>query len=416
MIARAILSSVALFLIGLVSPVTAAGEPPLLSGIRHSTAADQTRIVLDLSAPAVFSERRESEPPSVVIVLPGASAGGAARGERVGDGAVEGIEVRAGEAGLEIAVALAVAVECDVFSLDATADKPFRIVIDVPRAATGSAPRAITEGEPPARPGIEGAKSPETAKPAIAAPAAAAAAAHIRRVVIDPGHGGEDWGTRGYGGLVEKKLTLDIARRVARILRASGNGWEATLTRDDDTFVSLPRRVRMAQTARADLFVSVHANSSPSASARGVEIFFVSLSKATDQAAEELADKENAAHLIGVDSLAGAEEAAGSDDLIGILLDMRQSETIERSSALAEEMIAAFRADGEIPVRGVKQAGFQVLKSVVVPSVLVEVGFVTNSAEAKRLLRPEYRERLAEGMANGIASFLATETGMRATR
>ena len=114
--------------------------------------------------------------------------------------------------------------------------------------------------------------------------------------------------------------------------------------------------------------------------------------------------------------VAAAEETAGSDDLIGILLDMRQSETIERSSALAEEIIGAFRADGEVPVRGVKQAGFQVLKSVVVPSVLVEVGFVTNSGEAKRLLKPEYRERLAEGMANGIASFLATETGMRATR
>jgi N-acetylmuramoyl-L-alanine amidase len=299
-------------------------------------------------------------------------------------------------------------------------------VIDVPRAATGGGPRAITESESSTPVEVEPRPSPrsdarsegpaDAAKPAVAAPAASATASQIRRVVIDPGHGGEDWGTRGYGGLVEKKLTLDIARRVARLIRASGNGWEATLTRDDDSFVSLPRRVRMAQTARADLFVSVHANSSPSASARGVEIFFVSLSKATDQAAEELADKENAAHLIGVDSLASAEEAAGSDDLIGILLDMRQSETIERSSALAEEIIGAFRADGEVPVRGVKQAGFQVLKSVVVPSVLVEVGFVTNAGEAKRLLKPEYRERLAEGLANGIASFLATETGMRATR
>ncbi len=427
MIVRAVLSSVALFLIGLVpSMAVAAGEPPVLSGIRHSSAPDQTRIVLDLSAPTTFSERRETEPPSVVILLPGVSVGDAARGERVGDGAVEGIEVRATEAGLEVAVALGAAVECDVFSLDPNAEKPFRIVIDVPRAATGGGARAITEsvaseasdgGPRPSPLSDARATGPaDAAKPAVATPAAAATASHVRRVVIDPGHGGEDWGTRGYGGLVEKKLTLDIARRVARLLRASGNGWEATLTRDDDTFVSLPRRVRMAQTARADLFVSVHANSSPSPAARGVEIFFVSLSKATDQAAEELADKENAAHLIGVDSIAGAEEAAGSDDLIGILLDMRQSETIERSSALAEEIIGAFRADGEVPVRGVKQAGFQVLKSVVVPSVLVEVGFVTNAGEAKRLLKPEYRERLAEGMANGIASFLATETGMRATR
>jgi N-acetylmuramoyl-L-alanine amidase len=426
MTARSVLCSVLLLLAGPDASSAAAGEPAVLSRIRHSSAADQTRIVLDLSAAAVFLERREADPPTVVVVFPDADVGDGVRGEPVADGAVEGIELRATEAGLEVIVALTAAVDCDVFPLDATADKPFRVVIDVPRATTAGAPRASAASEeagapggganarPPAGGSATGPSAPSG--PAIAAPAASASAAPVYRVVIDPGHGGEDWGTRGYGGLVEKKLTLDIARRIARFVRASGSGWNATLTREDDSFVSLQRRVRMAQTAQADLFVSIHANSSPSPSARGVEVFFVSLSKATDQAAEELADKENAAHLIGVDSLAAANGAAASDDLLGILLDMRQSETIERSSSLAEEIIEAYRSDGQVPVRGVKQAGFQVLKSVVVPSVLVEVGFVTNSTEAKLLLKPEYRERLARAIASGIESFLTTETGMRATR
>jgi N-acetylmuramoyl-L-alanine amidase len=308
--------------------------------------------------------------------------------------------------GLEVHVTLASAGDCDVFALDAYADKPFRVVIDVPRSTPGSRPPA--SGAPPSDAPPPGAR-PSTARPSTAS----VPTRPVRRIVVDPGHGGEDWGTRGYGGLVEKKLTLDISRRVVRLLNAPGTGCEATLTRDDDTFVGLGRRVRLAQTKGADLFVSVHANSSPNSSARGVEIFFVSLSQATDQASQELADKENAAHLIGVDSLAASEDTLASEDLLGILLDMRQSETIGRSSSLAEAIISSYRAGGEVPVRGVKQAGFQVLRSVVVPSVLVEVGFVTNVEEGKRLLRPEYRDRIAGGIASGVMSFLSTETGMR---
>lgn len=355
----------------------AAAAAPVVTGIRHWTGPDHTRIVLDLSTPAAFSQLAETRPRSVTVRLDGASLASGVSGFSIADGAVAGVSVQAVASGVEVTVALEIEAVCSVFPMEPLGEKPDRLVIDVARPAR---PAEIPEPPPP-----------------------------VRRIVIDPGHGGDDLGARGFGRTVEKTITLDIAKRVARLVDGPDDREVAVLTRERDEFVPLGRRVLVARDARADLFVSIHANSSPDPSGHGAEVYFVSLSGATDVAAQELADKENAADLVGGTSEAAKEEILASEDLLGILLDMTQSETVERSSRLAESVLDALRRRGRIPVRAVKQAGFRVLRSVVVPSILVEVGFVTNRDEARRLLSPAYRERIAEGIAAGIEGFLALD-------
>jgi N-acetylmuramoyl-L-alanine amidase len=351
-----------------------------LMGVRYWTGPDHTRIVLDVSTPVTFTQQ-SAGPRTLVVHLDGVSAAGdARRALRIADGVVRDVAVDSTATGIEVAVSLEVDAECRVFPIAPQGEKPDRLVIDVARAA-----------EPTLEPAAP--RPPERRE---------------RRIVIDPGHGGEDFGARGFGRTIEKAITLDIAKRVARLVDGPNDREVAVLTRERDEFVPLGRRVRVARDARADLFVSIHANSSPDPSGHGVEVFFVSLSGATDVAAQELADKENAADLIEGSADAG-EAVLASDDLLGILLDMTQSETIERSSRLAESVIEAIRRRARVPVRGVKQAEFRVLRSVVVPSILIEVGFVTNREEAKKLSSSAHRERIAEGIADGIERFLELE-------
>ncbi|MFN0149914.1 MAG: N-acetylmuramoyl-L-alanine amidase [bacterium] len=231
-------------------------------------------------------------------------------------------------------------------------------------------------------------------------------------VVVDPGHGGVDRGAEIEGSIVEKEITLDIARRVAAILKSKGSGTRVTLTRDRDRSVPLAARARVARERGIDLFISIHANASNDPTAFGAEVYFLSLEHATDDAAEALAEFENAA-LFGDDEAAGGDDGAGSsEELQSIVLDVARGETVERSSALAEMVVDAFRSARAVPERGVKQADFAVLRSVTAPSILVEVGFVTNPEEAERLAKGSYRQRIAEGIALGAENFLSREAGI----
>jgi N-acetylmuramoyl-L-alanine amidase len=213
-------------------------------------------------------------------------------------------------------------------------------------------------------------------------------------VVIDPGHGGENHGARGAGGLLEKDLVLDVSLRLARRLEERGVG--VVLTRSDDRFVSLEERTSIANDARGDLFVSIHANASRSRSARGIETFFVSM-EASDEAAQQIANLENQA-------FAGSEAVAriSEDPLLGILGDLIATEHLVESqefARLVERRLASDRS------RGVKQAPFVVLMGVQMPAALVEIGFLTNPAEERGLRTSAERDRLAEGMAGAVVEF-----------
>ncbi|MDQ7005661.1 MAG: N-acetylmuramoyl-L-alanine amidase [Acidobacteriota bacterium] len=224
---------------------------------------------------------------------------------------------------------------------------------------------------------------------------AAGAGRAVRRIVIDPGHGGEEEGARGPSGLLEKDVVLDVARRLAARLRASG--YQVVLTRDGDEDLSLDDRAAIANRERADLFVSIHANASAYSRAVGAETFFLSR-EATDDAARTTAALENNA--------AGVVPDPGTGEAISLILwDLAQVEYLEESSELAEIIQQRLNAALGIKDRGVRQAPFRVLVGATCPAVLVELGFMTNPAEEARLGTAPHRRRLAEVLFEAIEDF-----------
>jgi N-acetylmuramoyl-L-alanine amidase len=217
-------------------------------------------------------------------------------------------------------------------------------------------------------------------------------------VVIDPGHGGMDPGAIR-SGLQEKDLTLDIARELARQIEAVP-GYRAVLTRGGDYFVSLAERVRIAQKAQGDIFVSIHCNTNRRLAMDGMEVYFLSLQGATDREAQELADAENAADLVGL-----APDEAGDDSVLSILMDLRMTRVLDQSSRLAEEILAAARRSPVVAARKVKQARFQVLRSLAMPSALVEMAFLSNERDRRLLATAAGRRQLAGLVREGLFSY-----------
>ncbi len=216
--------------------------------------------------------------------------------------------------------------------------------------------------------------------------------------VVDPGHGGEQAGASGPGGLREKDLTLQIARRVARRLERLGA--RVVLTRRGDETVPLDERAALAKIQKADLFLSIHLNAMPGrarATTRGVETYFLS-ADATDANAKAVAARENADRLAG-------EEKDASDPVAGILESLGDAEALEESSRLAyavhERLVGRLGAED----RGVKQAPFYVLAGARMAAVLVEVGFLSHRQEGRLLSQASYQEELAAGIAEGVAAW-----------
>lgn len=224
----------------------------------------------------------------------------------------------------------------------------------------------------------------------------ARAADRFDRVVLDAGHGGDDHGAEGPAGLLEKELVLDVTRRLKA--RIESDGVRVVLTRDDDVYVPLDERTAIANRAGADLFVSIHANAASARSARGVEIFFVAL-EASDDAARQLAERENAAFR-------EASPASPDDPLASILGDLAAADQLRESdefARLANKEVAALATS--VPSRGVKQAPFVVLMGVKMPAALVEIGFITNPTEERDLASPRYRDRVADALARAVFEF-----------
>lgn len=221
-------------------------------------------------------------------------------------------------------------------------------------------------------------------------------------VVLDPGHGGDAQGAIGPDGVREKDLSLAIARRIAARLKRLGA--KVVLTRTGDISVPLANRAAIATAIRADLFVSVHLNSMPTAEqrrhSRGVETYFLS-ADATDSHARAVAARENA------DRLAGEPEPDPDDPVAGILGDLQDADALQGSSRLAyavhEKLVSRLRAED----RGVKQAPFYVLAGARMPAVLLEVGFVSHADESRKLRSAAYQERIAEAVAEGVRAFRA---------
>ncbi len=216
----------------------------------------------------------------------------------------------------------------------------------------------------------------------------------VRTIVIDPGHGGEEFGAVGKNGTTEKKLTLIFAKELKGIIERN-LGVRVILTRDDDSFVSLDERTSIANNAKADLFVSIHFNYSEDPTVKGPETYFLSY-KATDSDARLLAYKENL----------GKIKEAPSSDIELILWDMAQSQYLYQSSRLAEMVQMELASEMGVTNRGVKQAPFAVLMGATMPAILVEVDFISNPDEEKLLLTSDYRHRLEMAIFRGIQKYI----------
>jgi N-acetylmuramoyl-L-alanine amidase len=225
----------------------------------------------------------------------------------------------------------------------------------------------------------------------------------IGKIVIDPGHGGHDTGTIGPNGLTEKDLVLDVSQRLGKLLE-SRLGAEVDYTRDDDTFIPLETRTAIANQDQADLFVSVHANSSQDPDARGVETYYLNFTTSRD--ALDVAARENAV----------------SDQSIYELQDLVKKialkEKIEESREFASDVQGALHTglavkNPGLRDRGVKRAPFIVLIGANMPSILAEISFVSNPGDERKLKTPEYRQRIAESLYRGIAKYVSGLSGVR---
>ena len=351
------------------SPVVAQAQAPktppvTLEDLRSRSYPSFTRIVIETSS-AVTHRVESTAGKEMRIRLLGLS--GAPQVEAISDGFVD--EARLERAGAD--VLLRVIFEGAAGELrTSTLDDPPRLVLDFNRPA-----------EPATR-------SRQAATP-------------LRTIVLDAGHGGHDSGAVGPGGLMEKELVLEVTKRVARMLELQMNV-KVLLSRDADHFVTLRDRTSFANRERADLFVSIHANAHRVVASEGVEVYFLS-SEATDNAARQVAAAENS--VVQLEKPANGRVAVKSDIVKTMLWDLAQAEFQSESSRLAETVLDAMTQALRIPNRGVKQAGFYVLGGAAMPAILVEIGFVTNPKEERRLKDSKYRDEIARAIFSGLGDY-----------
>ncbi|MCH8503087.1 MAG: N-acetylmuramoyl-L-alanine amidase [Ectothiorhodospiraceae bacterium] len=218
-------------------------------------------------------------------------------------------------------------------------------------------------------------------------------------VAIDPGHGGRDPGAIGPSGTLEKNVVLEVGRKVAYLLEKEP-GVRPLLIRDSDVFVPLAERREKARSERADIFISLHADATESGGPRGSSVYTLSQTGATSQAARLLAQRENAADMIGGVSL------SDKDDLVrSVLGDLSRGATLEASVELAADLLQELATVGPIHKRDVERAGFVVLQSLDMPSVLVELAFISNPHEERLLRSPDHQWKLARSIAAGVISY-----------
>ncbi len=250
--------------------------------------------------------------------------------------------------------------------------------------------RVVVEvGRPPAARAVEPVAVPE--------------AAPSPTIVIDPGHGGSETGAVGPGGLEEKDVTLQIARRLAAAVQKLFP-CRVVLTRESDGAISLDDRTAVANHEKADLFLSIHANSSRSSGARGSETYYLSL-EASDKLSQEIASRENQPALSGGPGAAPTAAPARNPDLDFILWDLAQTAHLKESSELAEAAQEELNVLSGTENRGIKQAPFRVLVGATMPAVLVETAFISNPEEEKKLASPAFQQSVADAVARAIGRF-----------
>lgn len=368
----------------------------LVRGVRTGQPAPGTlRIVFDLATPVVaLKPHFEPGPDGPRLVLEWPEDGPANAAIAAQAPATRG--PTPGSAGIAPSVA---PLSTPAVPMAATPDPALTPIVSAPEA---SAPRA-TDTLP--------------AAPAASAPAISSVQAPVKTVddiarragmrpliiAIDAGHGGQDPGAHGVAGTREKDVTLQVARELARQVNATP-GLKAYLTRDTDVFIPLVQRYQKARAAKADLFVSIHADSYSNPSANGSSVFVLSQRGASSQAARWLANQENAADLVG-----GVKLQDKDDTLASVLLDLSQSATMKASEDMAAQVLDGLRRLGPTHKGEVERANFVVLRSPDVPSMLVETAFISNPDEERRLRDPQHQTQLARAILAGVTQYFTRQ-------
>jgi N-acetylmuramoyl-L-alanine amidase len=368
-----------------------AAAPTRVQDVRLWSGPEGTRLVLDLSAPVEYDVFTLNSPYRVVIDLANASIADSTR-LPAGQGPVT--RVRSGKRphqGLRLVLDLSALREPRAFAVGPDGSAGHRLVVELPGA---TATAAVTATPPPA---ATVAATSET----MNAVKSVTASAQGRDLVIavDAGHGGKDPGAIGRSGTHEKQVTLAIARRLAAAIDRE-DGMRAVLVRDDDRFISLRGRILKARDHNADMFISVHADSIRDRSIGGSSVYVLSLRGASDEAARWLAERENAADLIG-----GVSLDDKNDVLASVLLDVTQKESVSNSVEAAESVLTSLRGVTDVHRARVQHAGFVVLKSPDIPSILVETAFISNGADERRLKDPVHQLKIAEAIHAGVRSY-----------
>ncbi len=368
----------------LVSPLFTlpfAAHATQISNARLWRSADKLRLVFDLSGPVQYKTFSLTSPERLIIDLSGAGLSGDFSQLALKNSGITSIRSgHFGKADTRIVLDLAAPMQLNSFLLPPQDGQGHRLVLDL--TSSTHAPRQIA-AEP----------APITDK------------AHPKRdiiVVVDPGHGGKDPGAIGSKGQREKDVVLSIAQLLAKRLTRE-KGFDVKLVRNDDFFVPLRKRVDIARQHKADMFISVHADAAPRLTASGASVYALSEGGATSATARFMAQRENGADLLGATTLLNLKDK--DPMLAGVILDMSMNATIASSLQLGSSILGSLEGITTLHQKRVEQAGFAVLKSPDVPSILVETGFISNTRDAERLVTARHQQAVADGLFDGLKKY-----------
>ncbi|EFW87467.1 N-acetylmuramoyl-L-alanine amidase [Pseudomonas savastanoi] len=348
---------------------------------------DKLRLVLDLSGPVQYKTFTLTAPDRLIIDVSGSRLTGDFSQLALDRTVIKSI--RSGHYGqgddTRIVLDLTAPVQLNSFLLGPEGGQGHRLVLDM--SSTAHAPVQMAELPPPVPVPIQTNK------------------AHTGRdimVVVDAGHGGKDPGAVGSRGEREKDVVLSIAQLLAKRLKRE-KGFDVRLVRNDDFFVPLRKRVEFAHKSNADMFISVHADAAPRLTASGASVFALSEGGATSATARFMAQRENGADLLGASSLLNLKDK--DPMLAGVILDMSMNVTIAASLQLGHTVLGSLEGITTLHQKRVEQAGFAVLKSPDVPSILVETGFISNSRDSQRLVTARHQQAVADGLFDGLQRY-----------
>lgn len=378
-----------------VTQVLAASD---VRSVRLWRAPDNTRLVFDLSGPVQHNLFTLTAPDRIVIDVNGAKLATSLDQLALQNTPIKGLRsAQRNEDNLRVVIDLTAGVTPKSFTLEPNQQYGHRLVVDLydqPSAVPGREVPATTTAGTPAAP-----VSPTL--PAIKLPPITSSKRDIV-IAVDAGHGGEDPGAIGPKGTREKDVVLSIAKELQRQINEE-KGFRAELVRTGDYFIPLRKRTEIARNKGADMFISVHADAAPRSSAFGASVYALSERGATSETARWLADSENRSDLIG-----GAGHVSLDDKdrmLAGVLLDLSMTASLSSSLNVGQKVLSNMGRIAPLHKRRVEQAGFMVLKSPDIPSILVETGFISNPSEAAKLQTASHQRALATSISTGVRQF-----------